>query len=54
MGLCAQVIDLVGLHFGNDPRQVGAVGQITVVQLKAGIVCVRILIDVIDALGVER
>lgn len=54
MGLCAQVIDLVGLHFRNDTRQVGTVGQITVVQFETGIVCVRILIDVIDALGVER
>ena len=34
MGLRAEVVDLVGLHFGDDAGQVGAVGQIAVVQLE--------------------
>ena len=44
MGLCAKVIDLVGLHFGNDPRQVRTVGQIAVVQFEARIVSVWIFV----------
>jgi hypothetical protein len=49
----AQVVDLVGLHLLHDAQQVGAVGQVAVVQLEAGAVDMRILVQVVDAVGVE-
>jgi len=53
MRLRAEVVDFVRLHFLQDTGQVGAIRKIAIVQLEAGIFDVRILIDVIDALGVE-
>ncbi len=49
-----EVVDLVGLHFLNDADQVGGVGQVAVVQLEALVVDVRVLVEVVDAVGVER
>ncbi|MCY1531169.1 hypothetical protein D9M68_663870 [compost metagenome] len=53
MALCAQVVDLVGLGFLHDADQVGAVAEVAVVQVEAGVVHMRVLVDVVDALGVE-
>ncbi len=50
----AQVVDLVGLHLLHDADEVGAVGEVTVVQLEAGVVDVRVLVEVVDAVGVEE
>jgi hypothetical protein len=50
----AQVVDLVGLHLLHDADQVGAVGQVAVVQLEALVVDVRVLVQVVDAVGVEQ
>ncbi len=54
MGLSAQVVDFVWLRFLNDAGQVAAIAQVAVVQLEAGIVNVRVLVDVVYPLGVER
>ena len=51
MALGAEVIDLIGLHLLDDPDQVGAVGEVAVVQHLAGITLVGILIKVIDPSG---
>jgi hypothetical protein len=48
-----QVVDLILLHLLDDPDDVGAVGQIPVVQRQAGIALVRILVEVVDPRGVE-
>jgi hypothetical protein len=48
-----QVVDLVGLHLLHDADQVGAVGQVAVVQLEALVVDVRVLVQVVHAVGVE-
>ena len=53
MGLGTQVVNLVGLHFLNDTRQVGRVRQVAVMQFEPGIVDMRILIDVVDPRRVE-
>jgi len=53
MALGAQVVDFVGLHFLNDASQVAGVAEVAVVQLEARIVDVRVLVDVVHALGVE-
>jgi hypothetical protein len=53
MALCGQVIDLVRLHLLNDPNQVRRIRQISVVQLETNVFLVRILVQVIDAIGIE-
>jgi len=54
VALRAQVVDLVRLRFLDDAREVAAVAQVAVVQLEAGVVHMRVLVDVVYALGVER
>ena len=54
MALGAEVVDLVRLNFLNDANQVASVGQIAVVQLEVSVVNVRVLVDVVYALGVEQ
>jgi hypothetical protein len=51
--MAAQVVDLVGLHLLDDAGEVGAVGQVTVVQGEVALVDVRVLVEVVDAVGVE-
>ena len=51
--LRAQVVHLIGLHFLQNAREVGRVSQVAVVQLEAGVVNVRVLVNVVNALGVE-
>ncbi|MPN47678.1 hypothetical protein SDC9_195282 [bioreactor metagenome] len=53
MTLRSKVVDLVGLHLLDDADQVGGIGQVAVVQDQAPAWLVRILVEVIDALGVE-
>jgi hypothetical protein len=49
----AQVVDLVGLHLLHDAGEVGAVGQVTIVQHEVAVVDVRILVEVVDPVRVE-
>ena len=53
MALGAEVIDLIRLHLLDDPDQVGAVGEVAVMEHQARITLVRILIQMIDPAGVE-
>ena len=53
MGLCAQVVDFIGLRLLHNAHQVAGVGQVAIVQLEIGILNMRVLVDVVDALGVE-
>ena len=58
MALGAEVVDLIGLHLFDDALQVAAVREIAVMKseawrLSCGISLVGILIEVIDAGGVE-
>ena len=57
MALGTEVVDLVGLHLLDDPDQVGAVGEVAVVQHQAWWLSLmtnimRILAKVIDPCGV--
>ncbi|MNR49913.1 hypothetical protein D3C85_1693600 [compost metagenome] len=54
MGLRAEVINLVRLHFLDDTGQVGGVGQVAVMKNELLVINVRILIYMVDALSVER
>ena len=49
-----QVVDLVGLDLLDDAHQAGRVGQVTVVQREMPAVDMRILVQVVDAVGVEQ
>ena len=53
MALGAQVVDLIGLHLLDDPDQVGAGGEIAVVQAQPRITLMGILVEVVDPGGVE-
>jgi hypothetical protein len=50
----AQVVDLVRLDFAHDAIQVRGVGQVAIVQEEILVLDVGILVDVVDAFGVEQ
>ncbi len=54
MALGAEVVNLVWLRFLHDANQVAGVRQVAVVQLEVGVINVRVLVDVVYALGVEQ
>ncbi len=49
-----QVINFVWLRFLNDANQVAGVAQVAIVQFEVGVFNVRVLVDVVNSLGVER
>jgi len=54
MGLGGEVIDLVRLRLLNHSDEVGGVGHIAMMQGQALIRIVRVLIEMLNAAGVER
>ncbi len=54
MALGRQIVNLVRLHFLHDPDEIGGIGQIAVVQLQFRGRFVRILINMVDAFGIEK
>ena len=54
MALRAEVVDLVRLDLRQQRDEPGAVVQVAVVQGQPAGRLVRVLVDVVDALGVER
>ena len=54
MAHCSQVIDLVRLHLLNDANQIGGVGQIAMVQNKTTAGAMRVFIQMVDPLRVEK
>jgi hypothetical protein len=52
--LRGQVVDLGRLDLVHQGDQASAVGEVAVVQEEAGALLVRILVEVVDAVGVER
>ena len=53
MALRGEIVDLVGLDLLDDADQVGGVGHVAVMQMEAAPALVRVLVEMIDALGVE-
>ena len=51
MALGAKITNLIRLNLLNNPDQVGAVGEIAVLQHQARVALVRILVEVIDPGG---
>jgi len=54
VALRREVVDLVGLHLLDDAHEAGGISHVAVVQDEAAIADVRILVQVIDAIGVEQ
>ena len=54
MALGCEVVDFIGLHFLDNADQVGAVGHIAVVQVQLYIGLVRILVEVVNTVGIEQ
>jgi hypothetical protein len=48
-----EIVDLVRLRFLDNPDDVGCVGDIAIMKLKRNALLVRIMDEVVDALGVE-
>ena len=53
VGLCAEVVDFGGFGRGEDIAEAAAVGEVAVVEGELGVGCVGVLVDVVDAVGVE-
>ena len=53
VALGSEIVDLGRLGFLHDANKIGGVGQVTVMQCQADTFFVRVLIEVIHALGVE-
>ena len=49
-----QVVDLVRLHLLDDADQVGGVGQVAVVEDEVAVLHMRVLVEMVDAVGVEE
>ena len=54
MTLGRQVVDLVRLHVLDHPNDAARVGHVAVVQNEAAIGFVRVLVEMVDAIGVEK
>ncbi len=53
MALRTEVVDLVRLHRAHQVDQADAVVQVAVMQAQPNVAVVRVLIDVVEPLGVE-
>lgn len=54
MALSAKVVDFVRLYFRQYPREIGTVREVAIMQIQARVGVVGILIDMIDALRIEK
>src|SRR6516162_2264578 len=54
MALGGEVVDLSWLGFLNDADEIRCIGHIAVVQHEPNIPFVRVLVEMINALGIER
>ena len=54
MRLRREIVDLVGLRFLHDADDIGRIRDITVMQMEGDTLFVRVMNEVVDALGIER
>ena len=54
VALRREIVDLVGLCLLHHPNEIGRIGQITIMQEQPHAAGMRVLIEVIDARGIER
>jgi hypothetical protein len=53
MRLCRQVVDLIRLRFLHNADDIGRVGHVTVMHMEGYPLLVRIMNQMVDALGIE-
>ncbi len=54
MTLCGQIVNLVGLGLLNNAQDIGAVGEVAIVQVKVRTLGVRVVKHVVYARGIKR
>ena len=54
MALRRQVVDFIRLHLLDDVHQAGGIGHVAVVQNERAALFMRILVQVVDAVGIEQ
>jgi hypothetical protein len=54
VALRGEIVDFVGLHFLDDADQIRRVGQVAVLQEETDVRLVRIMVQMIDAIGVDH
>ncbi len=54
VALSGEVVDFVRLYLLNDADKVGRIRKVSVMQMEPDVLLVRILVEMIDAVGVER
>ena len=54
MRLRREIVNLVRLRLLHDPDDVGRVGHVPIVQMERNTVLVRIVNEMVEALGIER
>ena len=54
MALGGEVVDLVGPHLGHDAQQAAGIGHVAVVQRERQAGLVRLVEEMIDAVGIEQ
>ena len=54
MRLSPEIVDFIGLDLGDDSRQVGGVGEVSVMELEAGFFDVWVLVNMIHPFSVEQ
>ena len=54
MALRGEIVDFVGLHFLDDADQIRRIRQIAVMQKKIAVCLMRIMVQMIDAIGVDQ
>ncbi len=54
MALGGEIVDLVGLNLLDDADQVGRVGQVAVMHEEADVRLVRVLVEMIDPVGIDE
>ena len=54
MALRGEIVNLVGLHLLHDADQVRRIGQVAVIHEETHIRLMRVLIEMIDAVGIDE
>jgi len=54
MTLCGEVVNLIRLHLLDDTGEAAGIRHVAIVQYEVAIAHMRILIQVIDSVGIEQ
>ena len=54
MALRTEIVDFIGLYFLHNVQKAAGIGQVSVMQDESPVLEMRILIDMVDPVGVEE